>query len=99
MSSTSAPEHQIIEQTIKMPLSDYELIVENNRMLRQIIGKIQLKEWLTTEEAAIHINRSVSHLRGRLKNKIGFRKVGKELDFRRSDLDRCLMKDYKPGKE
>jgi len=96
---TTATEHQIIEQTIKMPVSDYEMIVENNRMLRSVIDQITLKPWLTTAEAAAYINRSESHLRGRLKDVIGYQKSGKELNFRRADLDRYLMRDYKPGKE
>jgi len=96
---TAATEPQVIEQTVKMPLSDYELIVENNKMLRSVIDQITLKPWLTTAEAAAYINRSESHLRGRLKDLIGFQKSGKELNFRRVDLDRYLMKDYKPAKD
>ncbi len=96
---TSATEHQVIEQTVKMPLDHYQMIVENNRMLKEVIDQIKLKPWLTTAEAAAYINQSVTHLRGRLKDEIGFQKSGKELNFRRVDLDRYLMKDYRPAKD
>ena len=97
--TTSDRTDQVIEQTIKMPVSDYELIVENNRMLRAVITQITGEKWLTTEDAANYIKKSITHLRGHLKDKIGFSKSGNDLLFKREDLDRYLMKDYKPAKD
>lgn len=94
-----AIENQVIEQTVKMPLSDYELIVENNRLLKSVIAQITGEKWLTTEQAAKYIKKSVTHLRGRLKDHIGFQQSGKHLLFRREDLDKWLMKDYQPAKD
>lgn len=92
-------EHQVIEQTVRMPLSDYEMIVENNRLLKSVIAQITGDKWLTTSEAAKYIKKSVTHLRGRLKDQIGFQRSGKYMLFRREDLDRFLMNDYKPAKD
>ena len=94
----TATEHQVIEQTVRMPLSDYEMIVENNRLLKSVIAQITGDKLLTTSEAAKYIKKSVTHLRGRLKDQIGFQRSGKDMLFRREDLDRFLMKDYQPAK-
>ena len=92
-------EHQVIEQTVRMPLSDYEMIVENNRLLKSVIAQITGDKWLTTSEAAKYIKKSVTHLRGRLKDQIGFQRSCKDMLFRREDLDKWLMKDYQPAKD
>jgi hypothetical protein len=96
---TPSSDHQVIEQTIKMPLDHYEMIVENNRMLKSVIAQITGETWLTTNQAAKYIKKSVTHLRGRLKDEIGYSQPGNEIVFRREDLDRYLMRDYKPAKD
>lgn len=55
--------------------------------------------WLTLEQAAKHIKKSQTHLRMRLKDKIGFSKPGKEIVFRLDDLNAYLMKHYHPAKD
>jgi excisionase family DNA binding protein len=65
--------------------------------LHQIENKVNGDAWLTTEEAALYIKLSETHLL-KIKNEIGFSKPGNDLKFRKSDLDKYLMKHYKPGK-
>ena len=68
-------------------------------MLKSVIAQITGETWLTTKEAAKYIKKSVTHLRGRLKDEIGYSQPGSEIVFRREDLDRYLMRDYKPAKD
>ena len=99
MSSIPQSEQMIIEQTVKMPLADYDLIMENNLMLQSVIKNITGEKWLNCEEAARYIKKSVSHLRGELKDQIGYSKPDRELLFKTEDLDRWLMKHYRPGQD
>ncbi len=73
-----------------MPLSDYEMILENNRLLKSVIANITGDKWLTTSEAAKYIKKSVTHLRGRLKDQIGFQRSGKDILFRRGRFRQVL---------
>lgn len=68
-------------------------------MLKSVIAQITGETWLTTNQAAKYIKKSVTHLRGRLKDEIGYSQPGNEIVFRREDLDRYLMRDYKPAKD
>lgn len=99
MGLTSHSADQVIEQTVKMPVSDYEMIVENNRLLKRVIKDAEEGRWLNCEQAAKYIHKSASHLRGRLKKHIGYTKHGVELLFKREDLDAYLMKHYTPAKD
>jgi hypothetical protein len=76
-----------------------ETISENNRLMRSIEKQITGEKWLTCEDAARYIKKSVTHLRGKLKDQIGFSKAGNDLLFRTEDLDRWLMKHYRPAKD
>jgi hypothetical protein len=65
--------------------------------LHQIENKVNGDAWLTTEEAALYIKMSEANLL-RIKEDVGFSKPGNDLKFLKSDLDKYLMKHYKPGK-
>lgn len=99
MSSIPQSEQPIIEQTVKMPKADYDMVLETNRMLQAVAKNITGEKWLNCEEAARYIKKSVSHLRGELKDQIGYSKPDRELLFKTEDLDRWLMKHYRPGQE
>ncbi len=97
--NSAAEQPQVIEQTVKMPISDYNMIIETNRLLQSVVKNITGDKWLNCEEAAQYIKKSVTHLRGQLKDQIGFSKPGADLLFRREDLDAWLMRHYKQAKD
>ena len=96
LTTTSEP---VIRYVTEISSDDLDLIRECLEINRRIQNQITGEKWLTTEDAARYIKKSITHLRGHLKNKIGFSKSGNDLLFKREDLDRYLMKDYKPAKD
>lgn len=99
MGAAATSNQPVIEQYIKIPIEDYTMMKELIELLKSEVKKLSKKEWLNTEDAAAYINKSVSHLRERLKDKIGFSQPGTEIMFKRTDLDAYLMKHYTPAKE
>ena len=95
----TAASEPIIRYVTEISSDDLDLIRECLEINRRIQNHITGEKWLTTEEAAKYIKKSVTHLRGRLKEKIGYSQPGSEILFKREDLDRYLMKDYRPAKD
>lgn len=59
--------------------------------MRSILNKQE--RYLSVQEAAEYIRRSVDYIRRR-KNRIGFHKEGKDLTFKKSDLDKYMDSIY-----
>ena len=97
--NSAAEQPQVIEQTVKMPISDYNMIIETNRILQSVVKNITGDKWLTSEEAAKYIKYSPKHLIEVLKDQIGCSQAGREFRFRREDLDAWLMRHYKQAKD
>jgi hypothetical protein len=99
MSSTATSDQPVIRQVHEIDTDVLDTIAENNRLIRCIEKYITGEKWLTCEEAAKYIKKSATHLRGKLKDQIGYSKPERELLFKVEDLDRWLMKHYTPAKD
>jgi hypothetical protein len=89
----------MVKQVHEVDSEVMEMIADNNRLISSIAKQITGDKWLTVEEAARYIKKSVNHLRGRLKEKIGYSQPEREILFNVADLDAYLMKHYHPAKD
>ena len=97
--NSAAEQPQVIEQTVKMPISDYKKMMETHELVKSLVKNITGDKWLNSKEAAKYIKKSVTHLNNRLADQIGYSKAGREFLFRREDLDAWLMRHYKQAKD
>jgi|GEM_PF-6670951 len=95
-----------MRQVYEVPAEDMDLIKENNVFISGIKKRIEAghDKWLTVGEAAKYIKKSPAHLRGRLKDLIGFHKDGTRgskspLLFSIDALDTYMSRHYHPPVE
>ena len=90
---------KMIKQVHEIDAEVMTMITETNRIVLALQKQFTGDKWLTVEEAARYIKKSVTHLRSELKDKIGYSKPEREILFKVEDLDRYLMQHYHPAKD
>jgi len=97
--SLIAQSEPVIRHVTEIASDDLDLIRECLEINRSIQKQITGEKWLNSEDAARYIKKSVTHLRKVLKDQIGYSKPDHEILFKVEDLDRYLMKHYRPAQD
>jgi len=80
--------------TVEIPEYVIERFEQNNKTLERLLSTLNGAEfYMTLQEAATYIRRSTAYVRRR-KHLIGFHKEGKDLTFKRTDLDAYMDTIY-----